>query len=87
MNVDLLLVLAFIAVGGYRVYASRANKRLGLAWALVVIGAVASPLSKLVSFGKLPILVIGGVCFLVGAVLFALNRKPESEPDERIPRG
>jgi predicted membrane channel-forming protein YqfA (hemolysin III family) len=85
MSINLLLVLAFIVVGGYRVYASRADKNLALAWALLVTGSIAAPLSKLVSVGKLPILVVGGVCFFAGAVLFGRRRKPEHE--QRIPRG
>lgn len=86
MNVELLFVLAFILVGGYRVYVSRADKTMALAWALAAFGGMAFPLSKLLPVGRLPIVVVGGICIAVSAVLFALKRKPEAN-EGQIPRG
>jgi hypothetical protein len=79
MNLDLLFLIAIAAVGSYRVFASRKDWTLAIAWGFLILGAMGPPASHLVSSGKLLLLGASAFFLVVGGSVF-LWRKLRAQP-------
>lgn len=76
-TVNIVLCVAMLAAGGYRLFLSRKDKMLLLGWALMIIGGISAPLSRVVPTGKLLTLLIGIGC-LAGGFLILRKHKAQA---------
>ena len=84
MKVEALFVLAFIGVGAYRLYAVRHNRSDLIMWLLLIAGAIAVPLSKLVPAARAVLLPLAVLFLIAGMVMYA--RGTETKPDDSLRR-
>lgn len=70
---ELALILIFLVVGGYRVYASRKIPLRSVAWGFIVVACLSPPLARLLPALRTELLAAGAICIITGAAVYFVN--------------